>query len=54
MMLPDSEASRFGLGFFTGKIGAFNNLYLCKELLIAVPPEGLGEGRRRRFCNAAL
>jgi hypothetical protein len=53
LMVPDSDASRFGLGFFKGKISAFNDLYLCKELLITVPPDGLGEGRRG-FCNAAL
>jgi|ERR1700681_2211206 hypothetical protein len=52
LILPGSEASRFGLGFFRGKAGEFGNLDLCKESSIAVPSNGLGEGSASSFCDA--
>jgi hypothetical protein len=51
LLLPDKEASRFGATVLKGKIVQFDNLYVCKEWLIAVPSKCLDGSRRRRFSD---
>jgi hypothetical protein len=50
LVLAEKETSHFGARVRKGKAPGFDNLYFCKEL-IAVPSNGSGEGKRRRFSG---
>lgn len=50
LVLAEKVTFHFGAGVLKGIAPGFDNLYFCKELIVA-PSNGLDGGGRGRFCD---